>query len=106
MWSVVGVIFLFSLMLLTGFAALLDLFNDEGKHNPYLTLNILTIFAALTPFVYFFSSYKTFITVTLFSCLVIYICAILTGIFKNNFHLSHHIVRILIFLFIFTLCLI
>lgn len=106
MLSVIGVTLLFLFMLLTGFAALLDLFNNEGKHNPFLTLNIITVIAALTPSVYFVYNYKTFIVITMFSCIVISICAILTGIFKKSFHLSHHIVRILILLFIFTLCLI
>lgn len=106
MWSVVGTVFLFLFIFLTGFAALLDLSNNEDKYNPYLTLNIITVFVALTPFAHFVYSYKTFIAITMFSCIVISICAILTGIFKNSFHLSYNIVRILIILFIFTLWLI
>lgn len=104
MHVMIGVVLLFVFMLLTGLAATMDLFSRVGEHDSFVLLDVITILAALASFTYFIFNYKFFIVTTMIACVLIAVCAVLNGLFSKNFHLGHHIIRLLVILLIFALC--
>lgn len=95
----IGIIILFMFMILSSIAAVWDFL----KNNNHSYLNIITFFAGLSIFTFFFVTYKQFLVITIISNLLIVISAILHGISNESFHLMHHVVRIVLLLLVYML---
>ena len=106
MLRMIGLVLLFIFMLLTGFAALMDLLRKSGKESKGIIItDILSILAGISPLTFFVLNYKTFFIVIVIANLMIIFCSIMNGVLNKNFHLSHHVVRMVIVLILLILVL-
>ncbi|WEV51562.1 hypothetical protein OZX69_02385 [Lactobacillus sp. ESL0731] len=101
----VGIVMLFLFMLLTAVAGIMNVIKQKPT-GLQLALDIGMVVAGLMVFTYFIVSYKTFMIITLIACIIIVLAAMLNGYLNGSFHLSHHIIRIILIGVIYMLLLV
>lgn len=90
-------------LLINFLAPAANLFTAKDLSLKTVMIQIIMLLSSLTFISYFFVSQKTFLDISLTSSIIIIVCSILNGLVNKDFHLSHHLVRIIIVIILFTL---
>ena len=87
-------------------ASLIEIFNNRQINVVVKLIDTLNIIAGTIAITCFFVNRKYFLMFSFLSCVTIIICSVLNGIFRKDFHITHHLIRILIVLALFLMSLI